>query len=596
MKLKRVKIKNFKSIKDIEIHFKNNTICLIGKNESGKTNIIEAISYFDYFKPFASSKLKNRNSSSQDVASILGYFEVEDFGKIDNNKINELINLYDETSKESWNKWIADNNNYFTFLRWGDGVDNIEISIFKDRTILLKLFDNLIQGENAKNKAIELFLETFMPIIEIYTDEELKIKPATIQDLEGEDIEFNTLRRLLNIGDCTDFGIFESDDDDEIDRMLLKTSNEVTKVFRSFYRQDQSIEIKVNFRNSKITVSIKDATDAFFGINERSPGFQYFFAFLINKLYQTRNSNKPQIFLLDEPGKQLHPHASRDLLRTFDDFTKNNQIIYTTHNIFLTLRNDLDNLIFTKKDDLKGTILESQARKNKYQIFRKELGVLLNDSFLIGDVNLVVEGDTEHFALRQLISELVAEDEKYAPLEWVNIYDAGGVNEVINAVRYLQSLNLSGIVLLDSDGEADKEFKKEKFKKLIEQKNWDCIRLNDLFGNDNQERAFEDLFPQSEYLKAYNQYYNDFDFDKKFEPIDENQSLNTPITNYLEEAHYLGLFDENNRKKKGISKLNIMRVLLENIKKNEEKEALKKIHKLIDSINSKIRKFKDGNS
>ena len=43
MKIQKVEIKNFRSIENIEVNFKENPRVLVGINESGKTNIIDAL-------------------------------------------------------------------------------------------------------------------------------------------------------------------------------------------------------------------------------------------------------------------------------------------------------------------------------------------------------------------------------------------------------------------------------------------------------------------------------------------------------------------------------------------------------------------------
>ena len=51
MKLTKIKIRNFKSIQDIEFdvqkHGGSYTTMLLGRNESGKSNILEAMSLLD---------------------------------------------------------------------------------------------------------------------------------------------------------------------------------------------------------------------------------------------------------------------------------------------------------------------------------------------------------------------------------------------------------------------------------------------------------------------------------------------------------------------------------------------------------------------
>ena len=43
MKLTRIEIKNFRSIKDAKISFDHNCLILLGKNEAGKSNVLKAV-------------------------------------------------------------------------------------------------------------------------------------------------------------------------------------------------------------------------------------------------------------------------------------------------------------------------------------------------------------------------------------------------------------------------------------------------------------------------------------------------------------------------------------------------------------------------
>ena len=47
MFLKRCEIKNFRSIKDLTVNFDNNFQILVGLNESGKSNILRALSFLE---------------------------------------------------------------------------------------------------------------------------------------------------------------------------------------------------------------------------------------------------------------------------------------------------------------------------------------------------------------------------------------------------------------------------------------------------------------------------------------------------------------------------------------------------------------------
>jgi hypothetical protein len=207
---------------------------------------------------------------------------------------------------------------------------------------------------------------------------------------------------------------------------------------------------------------------------------------------------------------------------------------------------------------------------------------MLNDSFLIGDINLVVEGNTEKLAFHRFFSF-----EKYQELEWVNIYNADGLQNIPQAINYLgfKNLNLSGIVILDSDKEADDIKQKKQYKDNISRDNWEEVEINSVF-NDKKYRTFEDLFPQDLYLKAFNKYCHSLSgmeiFEKEYQDLPINKKIDIPIINEVEK-HYKSYAGSDST----ITKQDVIRELLDNIEELEESAqlvALDDVFRLMDKI------------
>jgi energy-coupling factor transporter ATP-binding protein EcfA2 len=69
--------------------------------------------------------------------------------------------------------------------------------------------------------------------------------------------------------------------------------------------------------------------------SERSAGFIWFFSFLV-KFAQVQKGGGPLILLLDEPGLTLHGKAQADLLRYFQEkLAPKHQVVFTTHSPFM---------------------------------------------------------------------------------------------------------------------------------------------------------------------------------------------------------------------------------------------------------------------
>ena len=62
MRLINVEIMDFKSIKHEKIDIKGSKICFVGKNESGKSSIIQAISYLNFVEKEFPNNVLNKSS------------------------------------------------------------------------------------------------------------------------------------------------------------------------------------------------------------------------------------------------------------------------------------------------------------------------------------------------------------------------------------------------------------------------------------------------------------------------------------------------------------------------------------------------------
>lgn len=590
MKLKSVEIYDFKSISYEKLDINTNQLCLVGKNESGKSSIISAISYLNIFDTELDTSLLNKSSKNypNGLPLIIGtfqlnktvysklyeilseYLSIEDFGRINKQSVSCLLQI----------------------KRWGNGLSNISISILENGKFGVKISDKV----EKLAKFYDLFFKEIYPDIEYFENEDLLIEPSTIEELLSENKKYETFRKLLIIGGCNDFNDLNNPDINFVTTYLSDIEIGLNSIFKKHYKQDQSINIKiVPAIGNRLNLIIRDNSNKSFSINERSPGFQYYFSFLVNKLYTKHiNGKKNTVILLDEPGHSLHPKGAKDLLKSFDDISETSQILYTTHNPFLAVRNCIDSLIFVNKSAIYGTKINKKPFLNKYQILRKELGIMLNDSFLIGDINLVVEGNTEKLAFHRLF-----QFEKYRDLEWMNIYNADGVNNIPQAINYLgkNNLKLSGIALLDSDEEANVIKKLKAFKNNIKEPNWEEIEINSIF-NDKKIRTFEDLFPQDLYVDAFNNYCNSLKpleiFEKEYVNFELSKKIETPIVNTI--SKYFKTFLPENSKST-ITKQDVIRHLFDIVDKMHEKEQMKSLSnafKLSDKIKStflKIEKY-----
>jgi predicted ATP-dependent endonuclease of OLD family len=131
-------------------------------------------------------------------------------------------------------------------------------------------------------------------------------------------------------------------------------SNRITDQLHEYWKQNPHIEIDVRvtraeagdptpfnegvIARARVRNTLHKVTVPF---SERSAGFIWFFSFLV-KFAQVRKSGGNLILLLDEPGLTLHGKAQADLLRYFvEKLVPKHQVIYTTHSPFMVPPQDL---------------------------------------------------------------------------------------------------------------------------------------------------------------------------------------------------------------------------------------------------------------
>ncbi len=513
MKLERVIIEDYKSIKKLNVPIHDLT-CFVGKNESGKSAILEAISILNFPKYKLNNGVTNKNSKRYDDEEcpiITGYFELN---ATDNKIFEELV-----PGKKNQSGNAMKNDFNFKWLRIkiiDEKLENVEIDLVYGNNKHLSLSERATAAPLNQLKT-KIFTQ-IIPLIELFVGDKLTLGPITLQQLQQKQGDYLGYQRLFAIGGISNPVTLKPTKIERLDDKLHTASEKITELFRKNYSQDKSIRIQVKYVGTQFLIKFTDSSNRTYDLKEKSIGFQYFFAFLINKIYLNQITKRKNIILLDEPGISLHPEGARDLIKIFEQISVDDQLIYTTHNPFLAYRRKPDNLILAKKDGKKGTELLTKVYTNKYQILRKELGLLLNDSFLVNDINLVVEGNADKFIMHYIIHE----DDDLEALTWSHIFSADCASEVIPSVRYLSSLDLKGVVILDSDDAGVKEIKKPKFKKYIkDSKDWSFFTLDETF-KDGEKRTIEDMLLHQKYVEAYNKYYKDEDgieWKKPFQPM-----------------------------------------------------------------------------
>lgn len=179
--------------------------------------------------------------------------------------------------------------------------------------------------------------------------------------------------------------------------------------------------LEIRIRNERHRLSLN------FG--ERSSGFVWFFSFLAY-FSQFRDGGRSLVLLLDEPGRSLHPHAQRDLLRFVTErLAAHHPVIYATHSPFMIEANALARVRTVEDDGEHGTRLSTDLRAiDPGTLFplRAALAWELSRELAVAGHNLVVPKASDVVYLEVLSAHLIAKGRAGLDPRW-ELVPAGGL-------------------------------------------------------------------------------------------------------------------------------------------------------------------------
>lgn len=165
---------------------------------------------------------------------------------------------------------------------------------------------------------------------------------------------------------------------------------------------------------------------------------------------------RPHVLLLDEPEMCLHPSAIRDACNVLYSLPKSGkwQVVVTTHSpVFIDLSRDNTSIVRverTAKGDVFGTTIFRPERARLSADDREELKLLnIYDpyvaEFFFGGKTVVVEGDTEYTAFREVVQ---SDKERFGG---VHVVRARGKYTIVALCKILNQFGSPYAVLHDAD-------------------------------------------------------------------------------------------------------------------------------------------------
>lgn len=232
--------------------------------------------------------------------------------------------------------------------------------------------------------------------------------------------------------------------------------DKINKPFQDFYLTE-TITLDIGFNAGVVSFVVQSEDGEALLLSERSNGLRWYLETFIDA--QANNVvGRNVVYLLDEPGTSLHVNAQRELLKLFQHLAdKGNQIVYTTHSPYmLDLEAEGVHRIRAAIKNAEGftyiykTAYDSriapESQQDTLAPIISAIGMNLNDTFgpAKDKINIVTEGMSDYIYLCAMAKELHI-DEKYAILPSV------GASNCINICSILHGWGCQYIAVFDYD-------------------------------------------------------------------------------------------------------------------------------------------------
>lgn len=383
-----------------------------------------------------------------------------------------------------------------------DGLEELGISIAGDKEA----------QKNARNWAVGAMPKFFYlddyPELDGHQDVAAYLHRKAHNQLTDADRNFEKLCKVAGLKPEKLQELQNKGDAEQRNQLANRASAVVTGEVKRLWK-DRELKIRFNLDGNHFDTLISDPTatyDVEVNLNDRSRGFQWFFAFYGTFAADTDGGKvEDAILLLDEPGLYLHAKSQGDLLKHFeDDF--DNQILYSTHSPFMVPTHRLDSVRTVNIADKVGTTVTNNPTGDAKTLFplQAALGYELSQSLFVGPNNLVVEGVTDFWIL-SAVSSYLSDAGKTALSSDLTLTPAGGAQKVSYMVALLASESLNVLVLLDLEKESEAT-KNELLKaKLVREQN--VVFVAEAFDPAPAEADIEDLLDAAVYESLVKESY-----------------------------------------------------------------------------------------
>lgn len=569
MIISNIQIENYRGIKTLQNVPLSNLTSIVGKNDSGKSIILNAIASFLDPKTYPIT-----NSDFNDPAlkiliecefksdTLLDLLALKLKSKVKKEEgLEEFVNYFVFANSIAIRKEVNHPKKGFDIeyikIRDYEQVDFQDLYLKKDVELNELLEKHKITvpvdgiGRNSKAEKISYIhnfcSENGINMIERYIEDEYKIS-SLLPDVElftsDYGLEADTSFKSQSVTEIKDYFDREAVKDAKLDIVEkeivaeMQIEAEAIKGYMEGYVSSiQKVEILPTI-DWKAAVKSVDVSFQFSGderlipMSHKGTGYRRMFMVARFRYLAKKNKGTNIIYLIEEPETFLHPSAQEDLLNAFRELSIDNQIILTSHSPVFVGATNIESVILCKRAISSIYEYAETSTKNEFiESIIDELGI--KPSYNLKDRHetiLFVESSNDAFFFDQICCKLLGKSLLNTPEILVLPFGGGEDIDSFLNIDYFDSSGRDLYLLIDSDKQESNEAKqneraesfidrKEKGKAYVLEKS--CIE------NYYHPRAFEKFYELED--GSFGEILDDTNVKKKIKQFKIDNNINKNI-------------------------------------------------------------------
>lgn len=420
MYIKRLKINNFRGIRELNWKLNNKFICLIGPGDSTKTTILDAIEWVLY--PYWNINVSDYDFYNCDVKNNIK-IEVT-IGDLPEEFLREeSFGLYLRKDVESEEEDDEPDENEESFI-------TIRLEINKYYEQEWTVINNRLEGKKISTKDR---MKLSVGRIGEYFYKDFNLGRNSVLKKYGDDFE-NLDKSILNIYRKIKKDLDISNDEDL--KKIIKNITDATKEYA--IAPNNEFNAKIDIKNSELGYSNINIYDGKVPVMANGTGTKR----LMSSAMNISTLNKESIILIDELEYGLEPYRIRRLIRNLKDSKDNKQIIFTSHSPICIVEVESSNIVIARSISGKTDCI------NVPNDLQSTIRVM--PEALLSKKVIVTEGKTELGLIRSLDKKW-EKDEKNIEYYGVSIVDGNGGIQASKRAKELRELGYNVLILIDSD-------------------------------------------------------------------------------------------------------------------------------------------------